>query len=336
MDIGTQLQDVMDIRGKVKTIKMFFLQQNNNKFSTNLTSLMFSQFFSGNDFPKNFRKPLICDAKKETVVRRMSLLFLPNKRGSMTLEAALVLPVFIFFIINLFSVMEMLRFHGNVTLALRNVGNKLAVYGYLYDQVIEDEEVLETTLGGVAFSYLYIKRQMEDYLGEDYLENVPVMGGKGGLIFAKADIMEDDIISLVLTYRVKMPFVLSKLYSVRTFNYYYARAWTGYKVADRDETYAYVTETGSVYHTNKECTHILLSIKETTAREVLRLRNDQGEKYTPCEKCGDIENIDLYITSEGNRYHGSLLCSGLKRTVYEIAFDEAKEKGYNACSRCGK
>ena len=42
----------------------------------------------------------------------------------------------------------------------------------------------------------------------------------------------------------------------------------------------------------------------------------------------------LYLTEYGNRYHNSLICSRLKRTVYAIHVSKAVVKG--ACTKCSK
>ena len=65
------------------------------------------------------------------------------------------------------------------------------------------------------------------------------------------------------------------------------------------------------------------------------LRNNDQEKYHPCDKCvhGSAAS-QVYLTDYGNRYHNSLSCSGLKRTVYAIPVSEAVGKG--ACTKCSK
>ena len=64
-------------------------------------------------------------------------------------------------------------------------------------------------------------------------------------------------------------------------NRYYGHMWNGYEIPEpEDEEYIYVTENGRVYHTNRECTHIRLSVRVVEATEALR-------EYRPCEKCTD-------------------------------------------------
>lgn len=119
------------------------------------------------------------------------------------------------------------------------------------------------------------------------------------------------------------------------------RAWTGRDsgsaVGDgegHDPEYVYVTENGTVYHTSSSCTHIDLSITQAELSSVHWLRNENGERYTACEKCsGDHSDGDtVYITLYGNRYHGSVHCSGLKRSVRLV--DISKIQGLKECERC--
>ena len=53
-------------------------------------------------------------------IKRISLLILPRTpvKASMTVETALVLPLFCFFMIHMGSAIEMMRLHGNLEVAL--------------------------------------------------------------------------------------------------------------------------------------------------------------------------------------------------------------------------
>ena len=63
------------------------------------------------------------------------------------------------------------------------------------------------------------------------------------------------------------------------------------------------------------------------------LRNVYREKYHPCEICGKKASGTVYITTDGNRYHSTLECSGLKRTVHKKELGDVGD--LRPCSRCG-
>lgn len=116
------------------------------------------------------------------------------------------------------------------------------------------------------------------------------------------------------------------------------KAWTGYEAGgfgEEDDQIVYVTDTGVVYHKNPHCTHLDLSIHAAASSELNSLRNENGGKYHACEKCvhGSSMGGSVYITDQGDRYHNSLTCSGLKRTVYTARISEVP--GKRACSKCG-
>lgn len=271
--------------------------------------------------------------------------FLSGKiRAGMTVEASIVLPLFLFFFLNLGCAIEMIRLHGNLQLALWQIGSKMAIYGYALDsgELPEDSDGWWRELAGAVVSATYVKGQVINAAGADYLDSSPLANGAVGIQLWESEIFgSNDEIDIVVTYSVS-PF--SSLIGFRPFrmvNRYYAHVWNGYRVSGSGEAgevtqMVYVTEKGTVYHMSMECTHLQLSVQETASSGIENLRNQKGGKYYPCSKCADgSPPSTLYITSEGDRYHYERGCSGLKRTVTSMTIEQAQEAGLRPCSRCG-
>ena len=98
----------------------------------------------------------------------------------------------------------------------------------------------------------------------------------------------------------------------------------------------WVTENGSVYHTDSSCSHINLSIQVSSPGALAWKRNQDGEKYKECEQCvgNGAAGAEVYYTKYGNRYHNSLSCKGLKRKVKLVALEQTD--GLPQCSKCAK
>ena len=117
------------------------------------------------------------------------------------------------------------------------------------------------------------------------------------------------------------------------------KPWVGYEVAkgkdrEEEEIFVYVTEYGSVYHKQRNCTYLALSISITSMTEVGKEKNASGKSYQACELCGKNNFVSaVYITSYGTKFHTTINCSGLKRTVKSVPLSEVEGKG--ACSKCG-
>ncbi len=111
------------------------------------------------------------------------------------------------------------------------------------------------------------------------------------------------------------------------------RPWIGFMEEGVFETYVYITPDGEVYHLNRNCTHLKLSIRTVTMQKARRLKNVYGQKYRKCELCKTAFGKMVYITTEGDCYHSERSCSGLKRTVRKIPFRQAGNR--RPCSRCG-
>lgn len=274
--------------------------------------------------------------------------FLTRKlRGGMTVEAAVALPVFLFFLLNLSCAIEMIRLHGNLQMALWETGQRLAVYGYalgdeesLRSMESEDGDSWWKEMAGIAFSYTYIRNQIIDYLGEEYLEASPLSRGTEGLQFWESEVLQhNDEMEITLTYGVSPWCGLTGFFPFRMANRYHAHLWNGYDIVgnsgenEEELITVYVAETGKVYHRDRNCTHLCLSIQEIIAGTQGNYRNENGRRYSECEKCrGGTDEGVLYIAREGDSYHYSRDCSGLKRTVFAILLKDAED--YRPCSRC--
>jgi len=314
-----------------------------------------SRFAQSINFTQYIQFPLFM--KKQFSIEGISLLASRKETakaaGSMTVEAAVVLPLFLFFFLNLGSAVEMVRLHSNLQLALWQAGNRLAVYGHILESIGEEDTAagVETVsaeeqirllddiwsdVAGVALSYIYVKDRVEDYLGEEYLDASPLKRGVDSLQFPESSISRsEDCFEIVMTYQVAPLGSLSGFWPFRMANKYYGHFWNGYAVgaAGNAEEYVYVTENGQVYHEDRECTHLMLSTKQVSLWEARDAKNQEGEKYRACEACCEgLTFGQVYITEQGDCYHYRKSCLGLKRTVYKITISQAEE--YRACSRC--
>ncbi len=276
--------------------------------------------------------------------KRMSFASSPRKRtlkASMTVEAAMIIPLFFFFFMNLLFVFDVLRLHGNIMGAMHQTGNKMAFYGYAYKNGIE-EGLPWGGVGSLILSEKYTKREIIDILGEEYLDHTCLVGGSRGLNFTGSLIMgEGDKIELIASYKVRPLVGLTGFPDISMENRYYGRAWTGYDVENKtdggkgEEITVYVAENGVVYHMARNCAYLNPSIKAVSPSSVKDLRNESGEKYYMCGGCkGNVYQAVVYVTSYGNKVHSSLNCSGLKRTIHAIRLSDTEGKGQ--CPKCSE
>ena len=280
---------------------------------------------------------LFCKIMKclERVFLRLPVLI----KASVSIEASIVMPIFMFAFLEIMSLLNYLSVYSGVLYALKTVGEPVSIYGYVQDMLGDSEKefsVGEEVLSSVIFSEGYLDRQIKKYCQDAVFEQT-VRGGSDGIRVLGSYIdTERSCLSLTAWYTVK-PVVDFAGTNVFFLNRYYIRMWTGYSLEAEasSEKSVYITENGTVYHVCRECTHLRLSIRKITASDLVDARNDSGGRYSECEVCmDDNTQVDGYfITNSGDRYHASISCSGLKRTVYAVKPKEVA--GWSMCSRCG-
>ncbi|MCR5302718.1 MAG: pilus assembly protein [Lachnospiraceae bacterium] len=240
------------------------------------------------------------------------------KKGSLTVETAMILPVFMTALLALVSILLMYLAGQRMQMQLINTAEDLAV---------KCSDGHNEALSAIR---------------DDFVDSIPeedlrfIQNGKDGIDMSGSDL--DDPEYIVLSVRCDLvPLtgsfgVLSVPYSRKCLTH----IWCGYERGYYpDDEYVYITNDSEVYHRDRECSHILLSVKEVSPNQVGSLRNMNGGRYRACEIChARLTGGRIYITDDGDRYHNSITCSGLKRTVYAVRLSEVGDK--RPCSRCGR
>ena len=149
----------------------------------------------------------------------------------------------------------------------------------------------------------------------------------------------EDLIVLKNIRSIKSPFSVLPLPEYKIEARCVIKPWVGYQVEkiktrEEEDILVYITEYGSVYHKKRDCTHLSLSISISSLGEIHKETNKSGERYGPCEYCGKNNFVTaVYITSYGSKYHTTINCRGLKRTIKSVPLNSVK--GKDACKKCG-
>lgn len=258
--------------------------------------------------------------------------------GSMTVEAALVLPLFLLAMLSLICLIELMSLQSAVNLALYNAGKETASCGYGIEKA--GSSFLPDGMSGSGITKLYLKNKVKKELNNDAELCRYIIGGSGGISMASSEIeKKTGRLYLKASYKVKLPFQLRGTPSLRFESRACIKLWNGYLGEGFSDggtdTIVYITNTGVVYHRSLECTHLKRSIQSIPSTLVDRKRNESGGKYYPCERCikgGKAPKL-VYIAGYGDRYHNSLSCSGLKRGIRSIPLSEVGVRP--PCQKCG-
>lgn len=282
-------------------------------------------------------------------------------KASLTVEAAMVLPVCLFFFVMFLYFIQIFIVQETLQQAMTDTGLGIARTAYIFSDfqdiaeaadfdvsIMEEEtrmdlgETLRSVIEGGSIKYAVKNR-----LNTEGINNACIAGGFDGISFFDSQIFRDnDDIDIVAKYRVRIPVRLFGLFEKEMVQRVKLRGWYGYQfpalysleeeeAADKKEKMVYVAENGTVYHLDRNCSHIKLSVKAVDGIPTVQ-RNKNGGIYQPCDACinkDDSGTGTYFITSYGDRYHRDRNCSKIKRTVRQIPLSEA---GHLApCKRCG-
>ena len=276
--------------------------------------------------------------------------------GGMTLEAAIAVPLFLFFVMNLLFIFEAVRLQSGLQAAVQQAGEQVCEAAY-YTR-FGAPQGQETDAGGAAapdaegsaagsalLSETYVRGKVTSYLGEAFWRHSCVVGGRAGLSFAGSKIMtEGDRVEIVVSCRIR-PFI--RILGFPDFPMqarYCGHAWVGWTEGSGGAAegggggsgqQVYVTKYGECWHTDPGCIYLNPQVRRIPVTDVEHYRSADGSKYYPCECCRPGGSGSVYITKEGNRYHSNRSCSGIVRHTGTMNSDAAQAH-YRPCPKCGK
>jgi hypothetical protein len=244
----------------------------------------------------------------------------PVRRASYTLEAAVIIPLLAGFFVAILFFFRVLQVETQVQAALDYASRKTACEA----GTVSSDAALQVS------AEAYFRKELSKYS----LPGKYVNGGSKAVSLLGST-YADNYVTLRASYTMKVPikffgwkgFIVSQGSKVHK--------WTGDREDGEKTDYVYVTESGTVYHRNRSCTYLDLSIQTVNKSSVGSRRNKSGNIYYACSDCAAGKTVTglVYITNYGTCYHTKVSCSGLKRTIYLIPITEAGSK--RACSKCG-
>lgn len=247
--------------------------------------------------------------------------------GSMTLEMVVILPLVVSFLVFFLFLFRVLLVQERMEEALVYTSRTLAVNCF---HESEDEQKTQAEL--MARALITFRKGLET-------SDCPVSfvsGGTGGISLLSSELTGDQII-LRASYEMRMPCVLLGSFRFSFVQCAQSRKWIGdislEQGADTDDEWVYLTPYGTVYHRDRLCRYLDLSIRAVNRKTLGLLRNADREIYRKCGTCGDPGGGMVYVTDYGTHFHSSLSCSGLKRTIYMVKLSQTG--GRKPCSKCG-
>ena len=281
---------------------------------------------------KNLLIPsLKADRKMNIVQKRRAFPFSSLKnRGSMTVEASMVLPIFLFFMMTLLMAIEMVRLQSNLFAGLGS------------SEAIHMEEQIQRVLQDQPLLDHFDADTVEEYLNGQENGRLCLSGSIS--VRNQSDVRENGRIEVEIQYQIKpfiywLPIGNSDGGGLRFEDQLFVHDFNGYREpieGDRreEEEIVYITENGARYHTHTGCVSLRISVQTVHSSRLSVMRNQSGGKYYPCERCRPSKSGVFFITRDGDRYHRGADCSSLKRTVRAVTLEEAVQMGRSACSKC--
>lgn len=224
-------------------------------------------------------------------------------QASMTLEAAMVLPIFLFSAIALLAPMRAMDTQRKLQTEMECSCEEMSLY--LYGQ-----ENTETGLLKQMDEQGNIEQKMI------HVEKIPFFSRIAPEISIEIGSRRRGWIGIP----GKLTVSSEKIYGLEDEN---------------AEEMVYVGKNMGRFHRNRKCHYISNEYQTISRKSAEKMRDSDGRLYTACSSCGkNGEQTEIvYVTSGGRHYHNRMDCQAMASYVRKVPISEVSHLG--ACSYCG-
>lgn len=226
-----------------------------------------------------------------------------KKRASMSVEAAIALPVFVFFSVALLSPIRWLDNQRKAQTEAERICEELSLWAYAEEgNYITKEEIQEKDAEKEVVQYEW-----------SYREKVPFFQIRGSGVEMK-----------VAAQRRKWIGLDGKLREERE----------ALEAGELEETMVYVGAGMGRYHLRRDCHYISNQYESLSSDEARTRKTSDGHQLKPCDTCkpDSADSGTVYVTAEGRHYHRSVSCPSMVSYVRRVPLREVAYLG--ACSYC--
>ena len=242
-----------------------------------------------------------------------------NKKGSMIVEAAMVLPVYIIAVITMCWLVKACFL-------------ETAVFSTVTDQIHHASVDMTGTMG--------LQSGITSALEESGVDSAPYNQTSLGSNYTAAGVSGFELLSYRYNSRIHIP--LPFVEEINLDNQIFFRMWNGFSKGGDPFSFSSMESegngtpviifprTGGRYHSTS-CRYANAYPTEVVLTAVIR------KKYDRCRLCTEGNETDgqkVYIFRYGGSYHEKD-CSSVKKFTMTMDLEDAKKKGYTACSICG-
>lgn len=274
-------------------------------------------------------------------------------KASLSVEAALVLSLYLFAAAILMAPMKMMNESRKIQTALEGVCEEVCQYAGLAavpdreQEAFDNDEVQTDSVGNVVPEKLvrnlteagikvYAERKIRQLVGPEKA---------GNFSFSETEFLNDgETVDLILHYQMYLPFPVFRIKGIPMTARSCRRAWIGKRGGtessnsggDPVEETVYVGKSSTKYHRNRECHYLFNDISVYPFEAIDTLRNSDGKRYRPCARCGSMASAGgkIYVMPSGETYHSDRSCSSIVAYVRAVPLSEVAYLG--PCSYCAQ